>query len=143
MTSLKKVSDTQRNRVYLALRVLPVGHTWKTVEEVRKFITVKIQTIFENTDINLQIVCTPKIRHARCDCSGLNAVIQLPKWAMSENILLHELAHIGENEPPNNWHGPHFCRRLLDLVLEFMGIDEAYNLAQEFKKFKVEVANTN
>ena len=62
--------------------------------------------------------------------------VNLPKWARSEMVILHELAHIltPVNEP---WHGRRFCRNYLALVGRWMSRDSAIKLRACFKKHRV------
>lgn len=67
--------------------------------------------------------------------------IRLPRWAWSEYIVLHELAHvITEREYGilnTAWHGREYCEILLDLVRFMLGRDQHDELKRRYKELGV------
>lgn len=61
----------------------------------------------------------------------------MPKWARSEGVLLHEIAHflnVGLGRAP---HGPEYCAFWLDLTERAMGQEAATELWRLFDKHGV------
>ena len=64
--------------------------------------------------------------------------VNLPKWARSEMVILHELAHVlTHSQCIAPWHGRRFCRNYLALVGRWMNRDNARRLRACFKKHRV------
>lgn len=65
----------------------------------------------------------PRVKDGRGtkDAYGNSWVINLPKWARTIPVILHEIAHA--LDPRGAWHGPEFARLMLDLLVKYAGID--------------------
>ena len=63
--------------------------------------------------------------------------ISLPKWAQTELVALHEIAHVLVSHDRIAGHGPEFAKCFLDLVKHFMGKEMHATLKASFKKHKV------
>jgi hypothetical protein len=65
--------------------------------------------------------------------------IALPKWARSERVMLHEIAH---HAAPRDAaaHGPEYARIYVELVRTFMGEKPAARLLAAFEAHRVKVA---
>ena len=61
------------------------------------------------------------------------------RGAVSMEVLLHEVAHVW-TPTQFAWHGPEFCRVLLDLTERVQGWNMRMGLAGVFTKFRVKVA---
>jgi putative metallohydrolase (TIGR04338 family) len=71
-------------------------------------------------------------------CAGgsfTGGFITMPKFSRNRHMILHELAHtIVENRFAG--HGPEFCRVLLDLTHEFLGVESAERLRHAYDLYE-------
>jgi len=64
--------------------------------------------------------------------------IALNEWGLSKPTILHELAHAAM--PGNEGHGPQWVRAFVELVREYLGEEDALQLANAFLKNMVQIA---
>lgn len=92
--------------------------------------------------------CAPSVLDGsgrRSACGGL-ARIKLPRWARSEMVVLHEVAHslvayYRRHLPGVPAHGGLYVRIYIDLLVKFAGQDRAM-LRRTAEKAKVEIASS-
>lgn len=66
--------------------------------------------------------------------------INLPKWAMNFPSICHEMAHIiTQQKCVFDGHGPIFCGVFVELVHEFMGVENGRDLQWAFELNSVDV----
>ena len=88
-------------------------------------------------DVNFQDN-TPKVAQAHTD------YIDLPKWAMNITVVCHEMAHIiTQQKCVFDGHGPIFCGIFVELVHEFMGVENGRDLQWAFELNSVDVEYNN
>jgi hypothetical protein len=78
----------------------------------------------------------PGFGHRRATADQANGVLQMPKWARSELVLLHEIAHC---LTPATFasHGPEYAGVLLTLARRGMGPGTAQLLEDAFARERV------
>lgn len=76
---------------------------------------------------------------ARWATARSNGVINLPRWARSRPVILHEIAHHLSREPQYASHGPEFAREYVDLVRLMLGPIAARRLLDAFRAERVKV----
>jgi putative metallohydrolase (TIGR04338 family) len=124
--------DNQRTKVYEAENTLsPVSRVFITVDEMQVFINNVIGSArFKNRfKLNKPIRVSDGRGRRRACCANFyyEYRLKMPKWARTDYILLHELAH-AITEDKYAWHGPEFCANYLYLIQNFMEHNEAYTL---------------
>jgi len=71
---------------------------------------------------------------------GYADYIDLPEWAMNVAVICHEMAHvITEQRCMFDAHGPIFCGVFVELVHEFMGVENGRDLQWAFESNSVDV----
>ena len=121
--------DFQRSKIYSSER-LAMSHCYPvkqlTLPECRELIQKAAK--FTNGPIPM-LKDGRGTRAARGSCRTIN----LPKWARTNWIVLHEYTHaITEDK-----HCPNFARQYLKLVKRFIGKTESDILRLSFKQYKV------
>lgn len=61
--------------------------------------------------------------------------IELPRWAWTPTVILHEIAHCVA--PSDAWHDWRFCATFLELVRHFMGAEVHARLRESFREHRV------
>ena len=138
---MAKVKD-QAGRLYQAESLSELKHYGKplTLKQCQKFTDkVLARKYVKDTYGSISSVIVLDGRGRRKACATFQygrRVIKLPKWARTEFVILHELAHHLTNL---DGHKAEFASCLLDLVRHFMGKESADKLqgAFHFKGVKV------
>lgn len=141
---MQRVRDTQRAKVYRADRALdPLSLPIKTISEIEDFVakawkSKRLQAAFPRALRQPP----PSIRDGRgCTIArGGETFLTLPKWARTEGIIIHELAHTitrRERGLIPAAHGWEFCATYLTITLHVMGRMAHDALKAAFKKHRV------
>jgi len=153
------MSDKQQNRLYLSESQAELKSTpdFKTVAECQKYVNKVLNSkavleMFSSKEIHqgalvITVLDGRGYRRAVATTDGRGGlVIQLPKWARSKYVILHELAHhLEKSYSVNNWresikigqtdpiarqsHGARFTATLLFLVKRELGKETHDRLA--------------
>ncbi len=132
--------DSQRSRLYDAERALRGGRRFVTVEECQAYVDGVLASEWWRSRF-------PRVRAIRVtDGRGRrhagafveSARIALPKWARTERVLLHEIAHHAAPRAAAA-HGPEFARIYVELVREFRGEKPARRLLAALHAHRVRV----
>jgi putative metallohydrolase (TIGR04338 family) len=138
--------DFQRSRVYAAERELDGTPTHRKLAECQAFVDKVLRSKWWRSRGGESgiVVEDGRGRSRACYQSGFFSmtgrgirppVVKLPRWARSELVILHELAHSLTNGGP--WHGREFARNFLALVGRFMGREAATALRESYRKHRV------
>ena len=76
------------------------------------------------------------------NAKGGRTRLTLPRWARTEAVILHELAHASQPWPSSS-HGREFCRAYLRLVKELLGKEHHAVYRSEFRKHGVKLQGTD
>lgn len=115
--------DFQRQRLYNAERGLMEHNKYQfnTTQDAEKWIKEKIIPILKE-DYGISSVKVKDGRGRQSACAYYDRrTISLPRWARTEYVIIHEVAHL----PIPDKHGPMFCALYLRLVREIMGAEAA------------------
>jgi putative metallohydrolase (TIGR04338 family) len=132
--------DSQRSRLYDAERALRGGRRFVTVDECQAYVDGVLASEWWRSRF-------PRVRAIRVtDGRGRrhagafveSARIALPKWARTERVLLHEIAHHAAPRAAAA-HGPEFARIYVELVREFRGEKPARRLLAALHAHRVRV----
>ena len=141
--------DTQRKRLYTAENVafnrsfyVPPGAVVRSVRECHDYIE-RVQSrayLRRKYDWHLTFPITVKDGrgYRRAVAYQGYREIQLPRWARTEDVMPHELAHLLTPTRLAD-HGPEFAAIYLDLVQHMLGKHEASRLRDQFRKNRVRV----
>lgn len=141
-----RMRDTQRSKVYAAERALKDAPDFETMDQVHRYVEGGVfeSTWFKNRFPQVTFLATHngggarKARGGPCyRRAGSGLLIQgvymnLPRWARSKLVILHELAH-GLTPVTCAAHGREWCQIYLELVGRFMGTETATRLRDSFK----------
>ena len=103
---------------------------------------VEVETLVYDISDSWDISCPrinfqdnkPKVALAHMDD------IDLPEWAMNITVVCHEMAHvITQQRCVFDAHGPVFCGVFVELVHEFMGVENGRDLQWAFELNSVDV----
>ena len=140
--------DTQRSKVY----------KWERANKLLWDVSKKNMSLedcqalankaFDRYGLSHPVVKDGRGRSAACWKPGQNR-IDLPLWARSEVVCLHECAHgitdrFYEAHSPGEefaWHGPEFMRVFLDLLITFLKVGST-ELRASARDAKIKVAST-
>jgi hypothetical protein len=134
--------DVQRKRLYDAEDEVPEGLVWDSLVAAQAYLdgllaspwwpmhfpSVRCVVLFDGD--HGQLAQGHKGVHG--------GAIQLPRWAWTQRMLLHELTHIA-SPPATVGHGPAFAGIYLLLVQHWMGEHVAAQLAYAFHAHRVQV----
>ena len=128
--------DTQRARLYRAEFELDPGRRLPTVEKLQAYVDALVAVDwFANRWPDRAFEVRPGFGHRKAT-ADVNGVLQMPKWARSEMVLLHEVAHC-----LTPWtfaaHGPEYAGVLLTLLRRGMGPSPAQALEDAFDRQRV------
>ena len=128
--------DNQRAKLYRAEFEVDAGRRLPTVDRMQAYVDglVRLQWFAARwPDRGFEV--RPGFGHRRAT-ADVNGVLQMPKWARSELVLLHEVAHC-----LTPWsfasHGPEYAGVLLSIVRHGMGPARAQTLEDAFDRNRV------
>ena len=128
--------DSQRARLYRAECELDPGRRLPTVARMQAYVDGLVALDwFTARWPGRTFEVRPGFGHRRATADA-NGVLQMPKWARSEMVLLHEVAHC-----LTPWsfapHGPEYAGVLLSVVRHGMGPATAQALEDAFDRQRV------
>lgn len=135
-----KVRDSQRSKLYKAEHVAWIDRQTRyddldaCVEYLRKVWTSEwTRSQFDRA----RAWPLPKVVDGRGTRSATGSIrrINLPRWARTDWVILHECAHALTPERPA--HGRAFARTFLALVQHFIGVEAGTALKHAFKAHRV------
>jgi len=143
----KKPRDSQRQKLYDAeLKVFgdstgrrPVEDDLATVAQMQAFVDKLMASAWwaRRWPRVRCIEVRPGFGHSRATGSFWSKVVQMPKWARSRNVLVHEIAHCVSSPMEGGAHGWFFASNYLDLVEHVFGKATADELRASFKEHRV------
>jgi putative metallohydrolase (TIGR04338 family) len=130
---MQKARDTYRQKVYRAERIAFAGTSGypprygrriEKVPDIQAYIDKLVASAWFRRRWGRTgyraIRIHPGKRHTRATGDPWTGIIQLPIWARSEAVILHELAHVlCPTEAP--WHGWEFLQIQLELIDHQLG----------------------
>lgn len=129
--------DSQRARLYRAEDLVDAGRRLPTVERMQAWVDGLVATdwfVARWGERSLEV--RPGYGHRRATADAANGVLQMPKWARSELVLLHEVAHCLTPATVAS-HGPEYAGVLLALARRGMGPATAQRLEDAFASERV------
>ena len=124
--------DSQRARLYRAEGEVDPGRRLPTVERMQAWVDALVVTDwFVARWGERSFVVRPGYGHRRATADAVNGVLQMPKWARTELVLLHEIAHCLTPAIFAS-HGPEYAGVLLALARRGMGLGTAQRLEDAF-----------
>lgn len=129
--------DSQRVRLYRAEGLVDAGRRLPTVERMQAWVDGLAATewfVARWGERSFEV--RPGFGHRRATADHATGVLQMPKWARSELVLLHEIAHC---LTPMTFasHGPEYAGVLLALTRRGMGPGTAQRLEDAFAAERV------
>ncbi len=129
--------DSQRARLYRAEGQVDAGRSLPTVPSMQAWVDGLVATdwfVARWGDRAFEV--RPGFGHRRATADAVNGVLQMPKWARSELVLLHEIAHC---LTPLTFasHGPEYAGVLLALARRGIGPGTAQLLEDAFARERV------
>ncbi|HEX2063624.1 MAG TPA: hypothetical protein VHE80_04295, partial [Acidimicrobiales bacterium] len=128
--------DAQRARVYRAENSVAAGRRLPTVQRMQAYVDALVGADWfaarwgaRSFDVR------PGFGHRRATADA-NGVLQMPKWARSELVLLHEVAHC-LTPATCAAHGPEYAGVLLALARRAMGPATGQALEDAFARERV------
>jgi putative metallohydrolase (TIGR04338 family) len=141
--------DSQRSKLYAAEHAIPGGKRYTTVAECQAFVDSVLdrKLVQRHYPSAMDERWYHDGRHYRIEvrdgrghrnatgCAGTR-IIQAPKWARSQRVLLHEMAHVlvGQGVAAHGWE---FAGCYAFLVRQVMGKEAEAKLLASFKARKV------
>lgn len=128
--------DSQRARLYRAEGAVHSGCRLPTVDRMQAWVDGLVATdwfVARWGDRSFEV--RPGFGHRRATADQ-NGVLQMPKWARSELVLLHEVAHCLTPLTVAS-HGPEYAGILLALARRGMGPGTAQLLEDAFDRERV------
>jgi len=132
VTPSTRPRDSQRARLYRAEGEVDAGRRLATVERMQAWVDGLVATDWFVARWGVRsFEVRPGFGHRRATADTVNGVLQMPKWARSELVLLHEVAHC---LTPATFasHGPEYAGVLLALARRGMGPGTAQRLEDAF-----------
>ena len=138
--------DSQKGKVYSSENELfPLSKSKKMSEpKVREFLYrlrggAMYQKALGYSPIRLKVVN----RKNQCASWCLRTrTLTLPPWAMTKDVILHEVAHVLCDEIEGSGkvadHGPEFCSILLNLIAMYWSKKKAEELEEVYTKYGVQ-----
>ena len=128
--------DSQRARLYRAEGEVDPGRRLPTVERMQAWVDALVATDWFVARWGTRCFeVRPGFGHRRATADA-NGVLQMPKWARSELVLLHEVAHCLTPVTLAS-HGPEYAGILLALARRGMGPGTAQRLEDAFDRERV------
>ena len=129
--------DSQRARLYRAEGLVDAGRRLPTVERMQAWVDALLASDwFVARWGSKSLEVRPGFGHRRATADQVNGVLQMPKWARSELVLLHEVAHC-ITPPTVASHGPEYAGVLLALARRGMSPATAQRLEDAFAAERV------
>lgn len=134
---LPRPRDSQRARLYRAEGLVDAGRRLPTVERMQAWVDGLVATDwFAARWGRRSFEVRPGFGHRRATADQANGVLQMPRWARSELVLLHEVAHC-LTPATLAGHGPEYAGVLLALARRGMGPATAQRLEDAFASERV------
>lgn len=133
---LSRPRDSQRARLYRAEDEVGTGRRLPTVPMLQAYVdALAASAWFEARWGARSFEVRPGYGHRRATADG-NGVLQLPKWARTEAVVLHEVAHC---LTPVEFaaHGPEYAGVLLSIVRRAVDPGTAQRLEDSFGRHRV------
>lgn len=128
--------DSQRTRLYRAESEVATGRRLPTVEHMQAYVDELVGAAwFLARWGSTRIEVRPGYGHRRATADE-NGVLQMPRWARTELVVLHEVAHC-LTPAAFAAHGPEYAGALLALVRRAMGVAPAQALEDAFGRHRV------
>ena len=136
MSGPERPRDSQRARLYRAEGQVDPGRRLPTVERMQAWVDALVATDWFAARWSVRTYeVRPGFGHRRATADE-HGVLQMPKWARNELVLLHEIAHC-----LTPWtfasHGPEYAGVLLALSRRGMGPGTAQLLEDAFARERV------
>lgn len=133
---MSRPRDNQRSRLYRAETEVDPGRRLPTVDRLQAYVDALARADwFAARWPDRSFEVRPGFGHRKAT-ADVNGVLQMPKWARSELVLLHEVAHC-----LTPWsfaaHGPEYAGVLLSVVRRSMGPSPAQALEDAFDRQRV------
>ncbi len=129
--------DSQRARLYRAEGLVDAGRPLPTVARMQAWVDGLAATDWFVARWGARsFEVRPGYGHRRATADAVNGVLQMPKWARSELVLLHEIAHC-LTPLTHASHGPEYAGVLLALARRGMGPGTAQRLEDAFAAERV------
>jgi putative metallohydrolase (TIGR04338 family) len=136
MTETVRPRDSQRARLYRAEFAVHHGRRLATVERMQAWVDgLCAMEWFVARWGSRSFDVRPGFGHRRATADE-NGVLQMPKWARTELVLLHEVAHCLTPSTCAS-HGPEYAGVLLALARRGMGPGTAQRLEDAFASERV------
>lgn len=139
----KEERDSQRSKVYKAERAAGVmivnSKPLPTVADVEAFADRVLRSaVARKISGGYRGVRVGDGRRCRAASGGPSKIV-IPRWARTQWVVLHELAHTLHlrNHPREAFHGWRFCSIYLQIVRAFIGKAAHDSLKQQFKELGV------
>lgn len=135
----RRTRDNRRQKLYSAERkAFGEGVQYKTVDECQARVDKITHSRWWRSRYGFRpnVTVKPGKGHRRATASPGTLVIQLPRWARSDWVICHELAHLIQPRV-SAFHGPEFCREYLALVNRWIGREAAQKLRKSFVNYHV------
>ena len=129
--------DSQRARLYRAEGLVDAGRRLPTVERMQAWVDGLVATewlVARWGERSIEV--RPGHGHRRATADAANGVLQMPKWARSELVMLHEVAHCLTPATVAH-HGPEYAGVLLALARRAIGPATAQRLEDAFAAERV------
>jgi len=146
-TNTKSEIDYQRERVYRAEDASGIKHApqlqFLNIAECQEYVNkVCNNWHFKYKVGEFHALIVPRTHGAALGARRSPTIgrIYLPRWAYSEWVILHELAHCVTPAAAGGAHGRRWCRMYMDLVERHMGDKWSTALRQSFLKFGVKTS---
>ena len=128
--------DSQRARLYRAEAEVDAGRRLPTVERMQSYVDGLVGADWFVARWGARrFEVRPGFGHRRATADQ-NGVLQMPRWARSELVLLHEVAHC-LTPLAFAGHGPEYAGVLLALARRGMGPATAQRLEDAFARQRV------
>ena len=137
MTAPARPRDSQRARLYRAEGLVDAGRRLPTVGRMQAWVDGLVATdwfVARWGERSFEV--RPGFGHRRATADAANGVLQMPKWARSELVLLHEVAHC-LTPLTHASHGPEYAGVLLALARRGMGPATGQRLEDAFAAERV------
>ncbi len=129
--------DSQRARLYRAESSVAPGRRLPTVERMQAYVDTLVEADwFAARWGGRAFEVRPGFGHRRATADE-HGVLQMPKWARTELVLLHEVAHC---LTPRTFasHGPEYAGVLVALARRAMNPATAQSLEDAFARHRVQ-----
>jgi len=137
VTASPRPRDSQRARLYRAEGLVDAGRRLPTVPRMQAWVDGLVATEwFVARWGERSIEVRPGFGHRRATADAASGVLQMPTWARSELVLLHEIAHC-LTPLTHASHGPEYAGVLLALARRGMGPGPAQRLEDAFAAERV------